>query len=81
MIGESDLEYFAHLVELSNPGSIKWSSLTSGHNVSIASILCRNRSATNHLGPSTLISLFPSISPPPAGSFVSGSSKESFARN
>jgi hypothetical protein len=54
MIGESDLEYFARLVEFSNHGSIKWSSFTSGHNVPIASILWRNRPATNHLGPSTL---------------------------
>jgi hypothetical protein len=33
MIRESDVEYFARLVKLSNRGSIKWSSLTSGHNM------------------------------------------------
>jgi hypothetical protein len=71
MIGESDLEYFARLVEFSNHVSIKWSSLTSGHKISIASMFWRIRSVRNHFGPSTAILLFPSISPPQAGQFAS----------
>jgi hypothetical protein len=71
MIGESDLEYFARQNSRTEPSRTvalsSLSSLTSGHNVSIASIFWRNRSATNHSGLSTLISLFPSLGPPPAG--------------
>jgi hypothetical protein len=52
MIGQSDLEYFARLVELSTHVSIKCSSLTSGHKISIASMLWRIRSVRNQLGPS-----------------------------
>ncbi len=81
MAVQSDVEYFARLVDALDRGWIRSSSSVDGHTASTVCTLSRNRSNTSLLEPSRKTSLSLSIWPLPTSRFARGCSKGTSVKN